>query len=158
MPVPSFGPGGLLPEGGHRATLTEVKAALVDDFTRSATRTAIFTWFTQYRRNLRELVKVRRTWLDGSFTTDKVDPADVDVVAEIDGASFDALPHHRQLLVRSLIEGTYTEEFWQCDSQPLVWYPKGHPGHSKYQLTAERWRHYYGWTRDGKPKGWVEIR
>ena len=158
MALPPFGRDGLLPEGPHRATLSEVKARLVDAFPDSATRGAIHAYWLQYRQNLRDLVKIRAIWLDGSFTTDKADPNDVDVVTDIDGGSYDALPTHRQLLVSSLIEGTYTEQFWQCDSQPLVWYPRGHPGHSKYVITAERWRTYYGQTRDGSPKGWIEVR
>ena len=157
MPLPAFGDDGLLPPGRHPVTVEEVKAGLVDAFEGSATRAAIFGYWQELRAALSDLVPVRSQWLDGSFTTDKPDPADVDLVTVIDGLAFDDLPQHRRLLVRSLIEGTYTEQFWSCDSNPLVLYPDGDLGHHASVVVAGRWESYFGHTREGGEKGFVEV-
>lgn len=157
MPLPPFGDDGLLPPGRHPATVDEVRAALVDAFEGSATRAAIFGYWLDLRAALGELVPVRSQWLDGSFTTSKPDPADLDLVTVVDGPTFDELPRHRRLLVGSLIEGTYTEQFWSCDSNPLFRYPEGDLGHHASVVVAERWESYFGHTRDGDEKGFVEV-
>jgi hypothetical protein len=157
MPVPAFGDGGLLPAGRHEATVEDVRAALVDAFEGSSTRAAIFSYWRDLREALGELVPVHAQWLDGSFTTDKPDPADLDLVTVVDGPAFDALPRHRRLLVASLIEGTYTEQFWSCDSNPLARYPEGDLGHHASVVVARRWESYFGHTRDGAEKGFVEV-
>lgn len=157
MPVPPFNDDGLLPEGRHPATVEEVKAALVDAFEGSATRAAIFGYWLELRTALQELVPVHAQWLDGSFTTDKPDPADLDLVTVIDGPAFDELPRHQRLLVGSLIEGTYTEQFWACDSNPLALYPDGDLGHHASVVVKDRWDSYFGHTREGGVKGFVEV-
>ncbi len=157
MAVPAFGKGGLLPPGRHPATVDEVRAALVDAFEGSATRAAIFGYWIELRAAMAELVPVVSQWLDGSFTTDKLDPADLDLVTLIDGPTYDELARHRRLLVTSLIDGTYTEQFWSCDSNPLAHYPEGDLGHAASVVVAERWQSYLGHTRDGEEKGFVEV-
>lgn len=157
MAIPEFGDGGLLPAGRHEATVDEVRSALVEAFEESSTRAAIFSYWLDLREALAELVPVRSQWLDGSFTTDKLDPADLDLVSVIDGPAFDELPRHRRLLVASMIEGTYTEQFWSCDSNPLLRYPEGDLGHHASVVVAGRWESYFGHTRDGAEKGFLEV-
>ncbi len=96
-------------------------------------------------------------WLDGSFASDKRDPADADVVSFIDGPQFDELPQHRQLLIRQLLLGSHTEALWRCDSHPVVVYPADHPAHRHTVLAMTWWRSYFGTQRDGSPKGWIEV-
>src|SRR5690554_2523543 len=115
MPIPDY-VDGLLPAGRHRATPEEVHARLVEPFTDSTTRSAIVTFWEDRRAAITELVDVVAEWLDGSFTTDKRDPADIDLMTIIDGSSFDELPRHRRQVVASLVAGTTTEDFWSCDA------------------------------------------
>lgn len=157
VPIPDFEPTGLLPAGRHAATAEEVEERFVDAFPDSPTRRAIYTFWRAHREAVADLVRVHGQWLDGSFTTDKSDPADMDLVTIIDGPAFDELPRHRQLMVRALVNGTDTESFWSCDAQPLVHYPRGHPGHSKFVIAAERMESYYAHTREGGEKGFLEV-
>ena len=157
MSIPAFDASGNLPDGFHRASVDDVRKALVLGFPGSRTRSAIFEYWQLHREALVELADVHHQWLAGSFTSDKPDPADVDVVTVLDGPSFDDLPRHRQLLVRMLIDGHYTEEFWHCDAYPVLAYPPEHAGHNKYLVARERWEVYFGQDRDGNPRGLVEV-
>lgn len=157
MGIPAFDEHGNLPPGYHDASPDEVRAALVDAFGASRTRSAIYDRWLRHRDALRDLVAVDEQWLAGSFCSEKPDPADADVVSVLDGEAYDALPTHRQLLVQMLIAGHYTEDFWSCDVHPLLRYPEGHPGHAASLLVAERWVGYFGHDRDGRERGLVRV-
>lgn len=157
MSLPPFDDDGVLPQGGHAATPEELYTRFVVDFPSSATRFSIHDFWQRHREALQDLLPVHGQWIDGSFASDKTDPADADIVSFIDGPAFDALPRHRQLLVRQLLLGTHTEALWRCDSHPVVVYPDDHPGHRHSELAMRWWRRYFGSRRDGSPKGWVEV-
>ena len=158
MAIPPFDDDGNLPPGVHAAEEDEVDAALVIAFPRSRTRRLIYDYWRLHRDALVDLVEVERQLLAGSFTSDKPDPADADIITVIDGQAFEALPQHRQLMVRSLISGHYTESFWNCDSHPVLRYPEDHPGHSRALLVLERITDYFGHDREGRARGFVEVR
>lgn len=158
MAIPDFDAAGNLPPGEHDADDEEISDALVAAFPTSRTRRAIFGYWRLHRAALADLVPVERQLLAGSFTSSKPDPADADIITLIDGEAFDALAKHRQLMVRSLIAGHYTESFWNCDSHPVLRYPEDHPGHSRSLLALERFTDYFGHDRDGRERGFVAVR
>lgn len=158
MTIPAFDDHGNLPPGAHEAADDELHDVLVAAFPRSRTRRLIYDYWLLHRAALQDLVEVERQLLAGSFTSDKPDPADADIITVIDGVAFDELPKHRQLLVRSLIAGHYTESFWNCDTHPVLRYPDDHPGHSRALLVFERITDYFGHDRDGRERGFVEVR
>ncbi|WP_370324526.1 hypothetical protein [Euzebya sp.] len=157
MPLPEFDDDGMLPPGLHRATVDEVRAALVEAFTTSTTRTAIHSFWQDRRAAVREHVDVVGEWLDGSFTSDKPDPADLDLITIIDGPSFDAAPRHRRQVVASLVAGTTTEAFWACDANVLVHYPDDDLAAGRTAVAAGCWAAYFGHTREGRACGIVEL-
>lgn len=157
MTIPDFDEAGNLPPGRHRAETEEVRSRLVDGFERSTSRSGIFEYWVHHRSALRELVALDHQLLAGSFVSDKPDPADVDIITVIDGPAYDELPRHRQMLVRMLIAGHYTEAFWKCDSHPVLAYPTGHPGHSHSLIAVERYLDYFGHDRAGRDRGVVEV-
>lgn len=71
--MPLFGPRGSLPPGVHETTMAEIESRLA---------------FNEHRRHLvaglkravanLEAAGARRVWIDGSFVTDKPEPADID--------------------------------------------------------------------------------
>lgn len=157
MGIPKFDKNGNLPPGRHKASVQEVRDALVGRFPTSTTRSAIFRYWHDHRLALEEQVEVHCQWLAGSFASDKEDPADADVVTVLDGPAYDKLPRHRQLIIKSLIAGHYTEDFWYCDAYPVLAYPEGETGFSQYRIAVERWEDYFGHDRDGNECGFVEV-
>jgi hypothetical protein len=157
MPIPDLDERGQLPPGRHEADAGEVHAALVEPFPTSRTRSAIFAYWQTHLDAVTDLVPVAYQWLAGSFCTDKPDPADADIVTVVDGEAFEALPRHRQMVLRALMAGHYTESFWRCDAYPVALYPPEHPGHSKSRIALERLEAYFGHDRDGRERGLVEV-
>jgi hypothetical protein len=80
--IPALDPAtGLLPVGRHVCTMAEVEAAFVSapKFAASVTRPSIWADWQQAVAVLQSAVVVHAAWIGGSFTTDKVDPQDIDV-------------------------------------------------------------------------------
>jgi len=77
---------GLLPFGRHHVTLDDVRAAFVDDpaFGTSRSRSVIWEHFERANELLQTVVTVHAAWIGGSYTTDKVNPRDIDVVHVVD--------------------------------------------------------------------------
>ncbi|MBA2530376.1 MAG: hypothetical protein H0V19_10550 [Euzebyales bacterium] len=157
MTIPRFNDAGNLPPGRHTATQDEIRAQLVDGFATSRTRSAIYEYWHHHLLALLDLAQIHHQWLAGSFTSDKPDPNDVDIVTVLDGPAFDDLPRHRQLMVRMLIDGHYTEDFWNCDAYPVLAYPQGTVGHNKYLVALERWEDYFGHDRNGDERGFLQV-
>lgn len=82
---PSLLSSGHLPPGRHPATLPEVQAQFVDAFASSATRAGIWRGFLDYLENWAAAENVagvdvlHGVWIAGSFTTDTINPSDIDV-------------------------------------------------------------------------------
>lgn len=157
MALPGFDAAGNLPPGRHEADVDEVARRLVGGHEDSSTRSGICAYWRTHRLAVADLVPLHEQWLAGSFTTEKTDPEDVDVVTVIDGPAFDELPTERQLVVRMLLAGHYTQAFWNCDVYPLLAYPRGHQAHQATRLCGARWEDYFGHDRDGNERGFVVV-
>lgn len=101
--------------------------------------------------NLRSLLAaVRATgiraevWLDGSFTTKKPDPADVDAVIYFDPAEVQALDLEHQATLDELADTNRSKLKYRCD---VYFVPNDRPEWRSY------WRGWFCFTRDEEPKG-----
>lgn len=157
MTIPAFDDAGNLPEGPHDATPDEIREHFVDAVAGSLTRRMIFEWWSHHRAALLEIVQVGEQWLGGSFVSAKPDPNDIDLVTVVDGPAYDELPRHRQLLIRPLIAGNYTEQIWRCDAYPVFSYPDGHPGRDAYKVAFDFWQEHFGHDREGRSRGFVRV-
>lgn len=146
-----------LPPGLHRATLAEIRGALVEAFPGSKTRRPIFDSWTLLRQAIRRIIEPEREWVDGSYVTRKQNPGDVDLVTHLNGLDLEALCPVDQTLLRGLIAGHASRDLHRCDSFPLVVYPEGHPAHAAYQEALGHWERWFGHDRDGSPRGIVEV-
>ena len=83
MPIPPFGPTGVIPEGRHQCTLDEVEQSLVKDaqFGASTTRQAIFADFRAAIGQLERIDAglIENARIGGGFTSTNSDPSDLDV-------------------------------------------------------------------------------
>lgn len=132
----------------------------------SARRERILTDFLTYRdQQLRCGLAVTSYWIDGSFTSDKIDPGDIDITAIIDGSAstpvddFDdwllpgdrwkTLPHPR--VGRTLL----------VDGYAVVKVPDNHPSSAGYQQLRGYWDDWWQRCRatgEQESKGYVEVR
>lgn len=82
MPVPALDGRGLLPKGLHDCTLHEVRAAFCWD----AHRSALWGQLEDFLAFLAEEDMFYPICVDGSFTTDKAIPGDIDLVQDLRNA------------------------------------------------------------------------
>jgi hypothetical protein len=150
---------GHLQPGKHEATVEEVKEKLVDPYAESSTRTPIFAQWLGLRTAMREIVPFEKQWLNGSFVSTKLNPADLDVATFVDGEAVEALGDDGRSALNALCGGSDTEEFPLCDSFLIVRYPEGHPMASLSRVIEETFEQsFYGFDdRLNLAKGFVEV-
>jgi len=101
MGIPRFEASGHLPLGRHVCTLDEFEEAFVDapTFATSSTRGRLFSDFlaalawlqSHYAADL-----VERAWVGGGFTSEKLDPTDIDVTFVVSDDAHEALGEVKQ--------------------------------------------------------------
>ncbi|TMS41010.1 MAG: hypothetical protein FGO69_09630 [Methanobacterium sp.] len=102
---------GHLPVGCHECTLFEVKDHFVIKYPKSKSRNSRFLGFTKYTKYICDNVQsTRKQIIDGSFTTSKIDPCDVDFVIVINNYE---LTHHESIfLEREKMEERIRKEIY----------------------------------------------
>lgn len=153
-----LGADGLLPTGLIPATTDQVHATFVAPFASSTTRQELYDKWLLHRAAIESLVPIQRQWIDGSYVTSKVDPADVDVVTFVDGADVEALDPAQLALLESLTSGHETRDQWGVDSFLVATYAEGHPARAVSRRAEGSWRRL--WTSvkgTDQSKGFLEV-
>lgn len=116
MPIPPLDAlTGLLPPGVHQATIAEFQAAFG---TSSAVRIELFEKFEKFIAFARTLGFCRAFLADGSYTTNKVSPGDIDGVLVLDRAGLAQLLLHAQgarLMDHAWVKATYSIDLFFSD-------------------------------------------
>jgi uncharacterized protein DUF6932 len=122
----------LLPAGFHEMPLPALRHLCVDGFPLSTVRAGLMGGIEAICGSLSTALVPASVWIDGSFMTQKIDPADVDLAVRL---SFAALPSPgpEQQALFARIAG---KQFAGCDS-----YIDRIPGGSS---RARGWRHDAG--------------
>ena len=79
---------GMISPGLHKSSLKEVFKILVQAFPTSSTRLVIYNAFLKFLKQLSDLYRIHEVWIDGSFSTAKVNPNDMDIVVYFHVESF----------------------------------------------------------------------
>lgn len=148
----------LLPPGKHEATVDEVEAGFVTAFPSSVTRRPLFEQWISVREAISRLVAVEIEWIDGSYVTRKEDPNDIDLVSHLNGSELEQLDDPARTTLLGLVAGPVSQYLHACDSYLVAYYPDGHPARPVYRTAANYWEGVFSSTRNGNPKGFVEIR
>lgn len=96
---------------------------------------------------------VDQQWIGGSFTTEKMNPDDIDLCSFVEGVDVDGLPTHQQALVNFMAAGPVTQAFWRCDSYLIAKYAPGSPGYQQYKAALAYWTDHWGHTRTDPVSG-----
>lgn len=152
MPAPSkpeFPP--LLEPGLHPFTIAQLRQRCVHDFPDSATRATIMAGLEYVVAELSSKGVTGEVWVNGSFLTEKVDPADVDLVLRAPAALVDDGTAAQREAVEWVASNLKADHL--CDSYVCLEYPEGHPLHDVGVETREYWARLFGHSRRGEPKG-----
>lgn len=83
--------------------LKKLEAVCVDQFSENAVRRWLFNRFKIFLDQLSSVGTRLIVWVDGSFTTSKSDPGDIDIVVWFNPSEIDLLPQPSQKLLAHLV-------------------------------------------------------
>jgi len=133
-----------------KLTHTEFEQIFVDSFKDSSTRTKIFAGHQQYNKNLSNLIKSNYFQIaDGSFTTNKKNPNDIDVVSFM---SYLAIDNHEESLKEFQTKHDSKTKY-SVDGYLVAVYPKDH---FLFNMITKKyldyWYKWFGHDRQDNPK------
>ena len=145
--------GNLTPYQLIPSNLKTIETVFVELFPDSTTRWKIFEAFKAYLQELKSVIgEPLEIWINGSFTTQRKDPNDVDFIIFVDKqtatAYIDAIYQFRQRRYdkKSLTDGYFVEVV-----------PQAHPDYRIYKLNqADKYRDF-SFDRLGHPKGFLQL-
>lgn len=138
----------LLEPGLHDFQLSEIGNHFLKEFSRSNTRERLIVELEQYTMLISSLLKSVELWLDGSFTTTKLDPNDIDLVVFINEEEANSLPTEKQRQLRGLLDNPTVKSRFGLDVYPCIM------GDEQYR---SYWRGWFGYDRNEKPKGIARV-
>lgn len=151
-PLPAFDAHGNLPAGDYWPTQADFEERFVHVHG-SASRTEIYGGFTRHRGELLAagVDSAADGMLDGSYTTSKLDPGDIDLVVEVGASLF--LESAR---LQELLSGPDAKPEFCCDAYPLIVFPENDPHYEAVTLRGRAyWRKWFGRDRQDREKGRV---
>jgi len=135
----------LFDPGFHNITLEDIDEIFVLDFNDSSKRQYLTKRFKVLVSLLEEIGAEFEIWIDGSFSTKKPEPNDIDIAIVGDSQTLNSLPIEKQKILADLIENkAETKLRYSCD---IYFVPK------EESITKSYWRGWFGFTRNEKPKG-----
>jgi hypothetical protein len=156
--IPDFDENGNLPTGIINSSLQEFKHHFIINFKESSTRPVILDGYSRYCDKLLPLNIATKQWINGSFTTNKVNPNDIDFVTHIDALKVDENFEIQTKLLKICNTDETKKEFF-CDVYFILLYPQEIP--ELYQHTINRinyWLKWFGHDRMMNPKGIIELK
>ena len=135
-------------------SLSEFEQTFVTAFPLSAARFSIYTGLLEYIQALGDvLMQVGykgswRLWINGSFTTNKLNPNDVDVLSLLDD---EAVLHQHKNWFEPLF-GQNAFQTYQTDAYFLL-----NTNTAQAQELASYWTDQFGTDRNGAKKGIIEL-
>ncbi|SJZ36034.1 hypothetical protein SAMN02745119_00235 [Trichlorobacter thiogenes] len=138
----------LLPPGIHDITEDQLDNHFLSSFSTSTTRQPLINGLKSFIAFLRKLGIPCEMWIDGSFTTNKVDPNDIDLVVFASESDVNQLDSDKQLLLANLIDRASSKRRFGCDVLFAV--------AEDFEMRSY-WRGWYGFDRQERPKGVAKI-
>lgn len=139
----------LLAAGFHTMKLEEIHALTVKKFPNSKRRQPLFDSFVIYTTLLERTGINFKLWIDGSFTTEKNEPNDIDIVIIFDQAQVDSLSENSINELLKLADHDKIKARFNLD----VYFEK-----SDNTYTKAYWRGLFGFLRDEEtPKGLITL-
>lgn len=138
----------LLEAGLHDFKISEIGNHFLKAFPSSITRKPLIDGLSKYIGALTSLGIPVEIWIDGSFTTSKINPNDIDLVIFASATLVNSLPEDKQQLLSALIDRSSIKHNFGCD---VLFSPSEDNNMRSY------WRGWYGFDRNEKPKGIARV-
>lgn len=155
--IPDFDKNGNLPPVGLiRPTIQEFENRFINA-ENTEIRKKIYDGYRKYCDHLISLKIASIQWVDGSYTSAKPNPGDIDLAIHFDGM---ALYVDNKLfeMYSKLIDKSVMKKNYKCHPQYILVYPESHP--LLYKVYIYQYNHWFKWfskDRDGNAKGLIEF-
>lgn len=156
MVLPNCDNNGNLPEHDdfYRPTLNEFVARFVNIENR-ARREALYKKYEKYcKRFTKILFKV---WIDGSYTTTKPKPGDVDLTVHYDALKIEDLRNIHITERKYFFDKKYIHKTYECHTQYVPVYPKSDLRYALTEIQQDKWKKHFTKDRQGNRKGLIEM-
>lgn len=138
----------LLEPGLHDFELKEIGNHFLKDFPASKTRKLLIDGLNTYIGHLSSIGAPVELWIDGSFTTNKENPNDIDLVIFSPASVLNVLPDDKKQLFQALTDRVSIKANFGCD---VLFCP------TEDQNMRSYWRGWYGFDRNERPKGIARV-
>ena len=161
--IPAFRTDGLLPIGRHAASPDEIEQRFVDAFPMSIKRGPLYADWRRRRQEIAALAAIEMEWLNGSYTTAKPNPNDIDAVTFVHVDEWERLSFaDRQKLAELAMLNS--KALFGCDGYLVIVFPRNHPFENVYLRDLGYWERQWSFTRPEPTtgleteKGFVDVR
>ena len=138
----------LLEPGIHEFELNDIKNHFLRNFPESKTRELLIDGLYAFTSSLLSVGVPIELWIDGSFTTQKLNPNDIDLVIFAPAKDLNKLPEEKKQLFRAVVDRGGIRHNFGCD---VLFCP------AENQNMRSYWRGWYGFDRNEQPKGIARI-
>ncbi|MEX2437986.1 MAG: hypothetical protein WD449_01900 [Candidatus Babeliales bacterium] len=143
------------PDGLVKFEYKDLKLTFVDGMSESETRKDIFENYERYLHDFKKVVsKEFKQWVNGSFTTIKVNPNDIDLVNIIE---YSEELNNRQNVILKFHSHGGSKEKYLVDGYLVQVYSDDDPRYLHTQRMLDYWLNWFGKDRDQRPKALLEV-
>lgn len=143
------------PPGIIKITSDDFKKIFVDDFSESESRADIYDSYSTYCNDFKSQISHKfDQWLNGSYTTTKLNPNDIDLINII---PVDDNLNSKRSLLRGFLSVGGSKEKYQVDGYFIPVYDKGDPRREITEHWLNHWADFFGHDRLRQPKALIEI-
>jgi predicted nucleotidyltransferase len=138
----------LYPAGFHDISMGNLENIFVFPFNDNTRRNYITRRFRDYIEKFSEVGLKAEIWIDGSYSTKKPDPSDMDILIVFDVNEVNQLPLDKQSILSELFNRDLSKIRYSIDVLLL-------PSHDTDFRSY--WRGWFGFSRTEQPKGIPRI-
>ena len=138
----------LLPPGLHDLQLSDIDNHFLSKFPMSTTRKPLIDGLEKFVSYLQGVGVPIELWIDGSFTTSKLNPNDIDLVIFSPSSKLNSLTNDKKRTFANLTDRASVRKRFGCD---VLFCPAEDMNVRSY------WRGWYGLDRKEQPKGIARL-
>ncbi|WP_291125268.1 DUF6932 family protein [Flavobacterium sp. UBA6031] len=129
-------------------TDAELNRIFLEPFADKTRREYLLNRFSALTDKFKETGLSAEVWIDGSFSTHKQDPGDIDVIFFVDENQLNILSADKQRIIIELNNRTHSNIRYNCDVFIVP--------NQNFNLRSY-WRGWFGFSRDEEPKGIIRL-
>lgn len=134
----------LYPAGFHDISHSDLENIFVKPFEENEKRKYLLGRFVDFMEKLREFELNVEVWLDGSFSTSKPEPGDIDILIIFDNDEINKLQIQQRTALTELFDRDLSKIRYSID---VLLLPSNDVNLRSY------WRGWFGFSRSEQPKG-----